>query len=195
MIRKVFTCFALIAAVWCRAALPEAVVQACLTPTIHDGVSPQPWALMTAEAWDNGAMRITESAEVSVTAQTCHAHPMDWLTADLRITTPNQQPNPKAFQQTLTLVLRSKGVLPNFTCTLNFLDGAVLPPCEIIKWKGKLAIVSKQKDWYIVAEDPKMTITQTEEATPKTTLRLANVVLEKTATVEASITIGEGALP
>ena len=195
MIRKLFTCLALFAAVGCFAALPETVVQACLAPTVLDGVSPQPWVLMTAEAWDTGAMRITESPEASVTAQSCKPHPTEWLTADLRISTPNQQPHTQAFQQTLTIYLKARGVVPSMTCTLNFLDNAVLPPCEIIKWQGKLAIISKQKDWYIVAEDPKMTITQTDEASPKTTLRLPDVVLEKTAAIEAAITIGEGKLP
>jgi hypothetical protein len=40
-----------------------------------------------------------------------------------------------------------------------------------------------------------MTITQTEEAMPKTTLSLSTIKLEKFTSASASIRVGEGPLP
>lgn len=182
-------------AVYCRAALPDAVVQACLTPTITDAISSQTWTVMTVDAWDTGAIHITETADAAISSKPGAPHPLDWATTEVSLSTPLDCTDGAAVRQTLTLKLTAKSVVPKLDCTITLLNQAHLPPCEITSWQGKLAIVSKAKDWYIVANDPEMTVTQTDEASPRTTLRRTKLIVEKFKSVEASILVGEGPLP
>jgi hypothetical protein len=177
-----------------RAALPDAVVQACLAPSITDSTVNQTWTIMTAETWENSPMTITETAEASLTAQPGKPHPLEWLTSQITISTPNGDDDSVPLQQTLTIQVTAKGVVPKLTCTINFLDGARLPPCEVITWQGKVAVVSKQKDWYLLALDPAMTVLQTAEQQPRTSIRLPDVTLEKFKSAEGALLIGEGPL-
>lgn len=176
------------------AVLPEAVVEACLAPSITDTTANQTWTLMTADTWNESPIVIAETAEATLNTQPGKPHPLDWLVSEIQISTPNSADENAPLQQMLSIKVTAKGVVPKLTFSINFLDNAVLPPCEVITWEGKVAVVSKQKDWYIVANDPAMTVVQTAEKTPRTSIRFANVTLEKFQSATGAILIGEGPL-
>ncbi|MBQ9693879.1 MAG: hypothetical protein IJV69_03905 [Kiritimatiellae bacterium] len=178
-----------------QAALPEAVVQACLAPSITEHVSGQTWQLMTADSWDRGAMRVTETAEGTITSQTTAPHPQGWAETEVAILQSHDSLERPSLEQTLTLTMKAKGIVPKLEATLIFLNQAHLPPCSVTTWQGKLALVAKEKDWYIIADDPAITITQTDEARPRTSIRLPKLTLEKLTSASAAIRVGEGALP
>lgn len=194
--KRWFFLFCIVGFAWgVRAALPDAVVQACLAPRIFDATSGQSWTLMTAADWANGAMDIAESAEASTFTQVGKPHPMDWATTALTLTQPNPGAERPESEQRLEITFRAKAVVPEMEIDLWLIDKALLPPCEVIKYQGKLAIVSKQKDWYILAGDSKMTVTQTDESPQKTTLQCPKTTVKKLTTFSASLYVGEGALP
>lgn len=178
----------------CKADLPDAVVQACLSPSITESVSNQTWTVMDAKTWDEGAVEVVETPEASLTSRAGNPHPLKWATTEICLSTPAENVSTDALQQTLTVKVKAQGVVPKLTCSINFIDHAKLPPCKVITWQGKLALVSTQNDWYILADHPEITISQTSEATPRTIVRLPNISLEKYASTEASIRVGEGAL-
>jgi hypothetical protein len=178
-----------------RAELPDAVVQACLAPSVTEHVSGQTWQLMTATAWERGALRIAETAEATLATQPAAIHPQGWMETEITLVQPHDTAERIATEQTLTLKLKAKGVVPKLEATVIFLNQAKLPPCTIETYQGKLAIVAKAKDWYILAEDPATTVTQTDEAQPRTTMRLQKVALEKLDAAAVSIRVGEGSLP
>ena len=177
-----------------RAELPDAVVQACLAPSVTEHASGLTWQLMTAKAWDRGAVQIRETAEATLTTQSAAAHPQGWMETAITVTQPHDTAERIATEQTLTIKLKAKGVVPKLEATVIFLDQAKLPPCSIVTHQGKLAIVSKAKDWDILADDPAITVTLTDEAQPRTTMRLQKVPLEKLDATEVSIRVGEGQL-
>lgn len=178
----------------CKADLPDAVIHACLSPSITESTSNQTWAVMDAKTWDEGALEIVETQTATLTSRAGNAHPLNWATTEICLATPVESASADALQQTLTLKVKAQGVVPKLTCSINFIDHAKLPPSKVITWQGKLALVSKQNDWYIIAEHPEITISQTSETTPRTIMRLPNLTLEKHASIEASIRVGEGAL-
>lgn len=185
----------LIGAVALRAELPESVVKACLAPVIYDCTSYQSWAVMSATQWDNSATQIAELETETISSQRGQPHPLNWAVTEVAIVQPLAGAERPETEQRLTLSVRGKGVLPKLELSLHFIDKAILPPCKVVTHQGKLALVSLQNDWYIIAEDPAMTITQTDEETPRTTLALPEVVIEKAGQIRASILVGEGLLP
>lgn len=178
-----------------RANLPESVINACLAPGAYEDVSGQQWALMSADTWENAAVRITETPTASITTQDVFPHPQGWLEGEISVIQFADGAEIPPHEQRLSLTLQAKNVVPKVTLSLYFLNGARLPPCAIVTHQGKLTIVSNRKDWYIIAEDPAMTITQTDEEHPRTTLTLPAQTLEKSGRLSASIRVGEGALP
>jgi hypothetical protein len=176
------------------AALPEAVVEACLAPSITDTTANQTWPLMTANTWHESPIVIAETPEATLNTQPGKPHPLDWLVSEIQISTPNSADETTPLKQTLTIKVTAKGVVPKLTFTINFLDNALLPPCEVITWEGKVAVVSQQKDWYILATDPQMTVVQTAEKAPRTSIRFPNMTLEKFNAATGAIIIGEGPL-
>jgi hypothetical protein len=195
--KKSFLCFsfASLFVLLARAELPESVIQACLSPSLTEHISGQTWQLMDLTTWDTTSMRITETPDATITAKAATAHPQSWATTEMSITQPNDTDARLATEQTLTIKVTAKNVVPSLSVSFYFLNNATLPPCKVITKNGKLTIVSNQNDWYIIADDPAMTITQTEEAMPKTTLSLSTIKLEKFTSASASIRVGEGPLP
>ena len=195
--KKNLLCFTLISlfTLLARAELPESVIQACLSPSLTEHVSGQTWQLMDMTTWDTTAVRIIETADASITSKSTTPHPQAWATAEMSITQPHDTETKLAMEQTLTVKVTAKGVVPNLKISFLFLNNVHLPPCKVVTKNGKLTIVSNQNDWYIIADDPNMTITQTEEDAPKTTLSLSAINLEKFTSTSASIRVGEGPLP
>lgn len=193
--KTLLTLLTLFCAVLVKAALPDAVLKAVLSPAITDTTLERTWQLTTPETWLSSPTRVSELGGMTTSVQSGADHPSGWVKTELILTMPPQtdaNPNPI---QTFTLKATPVGVTPKTTLTFLFLNQAVLPPCSVRTWKGCPALVSDANDWYIIAQDPKARITRSDTDPVKTTLAVADCTTGKTQPVSRAVLLGEGPLP
>ncbi len=195
MLRTIFIVFFALIAMTAVAALPDAVLDACLAPEVTEHATGQSWTILTRKAWDNGLLEVSENAGVTTIRCVGKDHPQGWVTTEVKAVAPNPteaQPTP---MQVLTILATPKGVVPRMTLDITLIKQAKLPPFTIQPWGNRIALVADAKDWYIIAEHPNAKMTQAKTPDKAVTLKVINLVAEGAETVSASIKIGEGPLP
>lgn len=176
-------------------ALPDAVLEACFSPTLTDHISGKTWQVTSQEQWENSPLAISELGGVTTAKQAGNEHPDGWVKTEVTLVAPPQTATTPCPTQTFTIKALPVGITPKTTLTFTFLNQAQLPPHTVRTWQGFPALVSKANDWYIIAQDAKAVITTTNKAPVKTTLAVPNCSSEKTTPLSQSILVGEGPLP
>lgn len=193
--KPVVITLALFCAALARAALPEAVLQALLSPVLSDTLSRKSWQVTTPERWIGSPTRVSELGGITTSVQSGADHPDGWVRTELILTMPPRTDETPQPTQTFTVKALPLGVTPKTTLTFTFLNEAELPPCTVRTWQGFPALVAVSGDWYIIAQDAKARITQSHDTPMKTTLSVSDCTTEKTSPLSRSILIGEGPLP
>ncbi len=177
-----------------RAALPDAVLEACLRPTLTEEAFGLSWHATTRQDWERAPLRVTE-AEGRVTAEADGAeHPNGWVKTRLTLSQPpltDANPRPT---QTFTVTATPTGVTPSTTLRFELLKDAPLPPCKPQAWGGRIALVADAGDWYVIADNPKAQLIRAEGDPVRWTLRETRTVDARTP-ASAAILVGEGPLP
>ncbi len=178
-----------------HAELPEAVLEACLSPSIYDHSLNQTWTVMTRQVWEEQPLEVVEGEATTTIRLAGTPHPNDWLTTEVEVITPTPteaQPQPI---QTFTVRARSAGVVPIMTLDFTLLNQAKLPPYSVQAWGNRIALVAKAEDWYIIANEPTAKLTQAKTEDKAATLVVPQVILQRTTDAQVSLLIGEGPLP
>lgn len=176
-------------------ALPDSVLEACFSPALTEQISGKTWQVTSQEKWENSPLHISEAGGVTTASQPGAEHPNGWVKTEVILLAPPQTDANPLPTQTFTVKATPVGITPKTTLTFTFLNQAVLPPHTIRTWNGFPAIVATAGDWYIIAQDAKAAITETNQDPVKTTLFIANSSTEKTTPIAHSILVGEGPLP
>lgn len=178
-----------------RAELPPAVLEACLRPTLTEHASGQTWAAMTRAKWEAAPLRVHERGGLQVAEADGLAPTNGWAAVTLTLSQRQQTAaNPRPMQ-TFAVSARPVHPLREATFDVALIRDAPLPPCSVRQWGGRVALVAEAGDWYVVAGDPKATLTRTEGAEPRWTLALKGLRATPDAPATASLLVGEGALP
>ncbi len=182
-----------------RAGLPEAILDACLAPSVTEHATGRTWQACTRKAWETRPLRVHERDGLQIAEQDGAEHPSGWVKTTLTLTQkPQSAANPRP-TQTFTVTATPTGVLPETTLTIALLKDAPLPPCTVRQWGDRLALVADAGDWYLIAGRPKDTFVQREDpAAPgkrRWTLTAENLRAKGQTPVRAAFLIGEGALP
>ncbi len=178
-----------------RAELPPAVLEACLTPTLTERASGQTWAAMTRARWEAAPLRVHERDGLQIAEADGLAPTNGWAAVTLTLSQrPQSAANPRPMQ-TFAVAARPLPPLRETTFDVALLHDAPLPPCTVRQWGGRVALVADAGDWYLVAGDPKATLTRTEGARPRWTLALRGLPAKLGVPATATLLVGEGALP
>lgn len=177
-----------------RAALPEAVLEACLRPTLTEEASGATWHATTRQDWERAPLRVTE-AQNRLTAEADGAeHPNGWVKTRLTLSQPPQTDAAPRPTQTFTVTATPTGVTPTTTLRFELIKDAPLPPCKATVWGGRPALVADAGDWYVIAANPKARLIRAEGTPPRWTLR-ETLTVDARVPASAAILIGEGPLP
>ena len=145
-----------------RAELPPAVLDACLRPTLTEHASGQTWAAMTRAKWEAAPLRVHERGGLQVAEADGLAPTNGWAAVTLTLSQrPQTAANPRPMQ-TFAVSARPVHPLREATFDVALIRDAPLPPCSVRQWGGRVALVAEAGDWYVVAGDPKATLTRTE---------------------------------
>lgn len=186
----------IIAADALRAALPDAVRQACFSAAVTERTTGSSWGVSSWETWRGNPMRIREVGEDTIAEQDGTASPAGWATTTVSLLMPRQtEANPQPTQRLTVTVTPTEAIPEKAVFDILLLKDAPLPPCSVKPWGNRIAIVSDASDWYLAADDSKARVSVQEGADRKTTVKLEGLSPKGKAPVSATLLVGEGPLP
>ncbi len=194
MLRKLSLIGALFCATTAMAILPDAVLDACLSPEVTEHATGKSWTIMTRKAWDNGLLEVSEKGTVTTISCIGKEHPQGWVTTAISVIAPMPTEEHPMPMQTLTVEATAQGILPKMTLDLTLIKQAKLPAYTIQPWGDRMAVVAEAQDWYLIADHPNAKVVQAKNADKQLTIQVPQLIAEGATTVRASLKIGEGPL-
>lgn len=178
-----------------RAELPTSVLEACLAPKLFDHTTSQVWEVTNRARFEGGDVTISEFAGAFSATQAGKPHPNEWGTTQVTLRSPVVSAANPTPRQTFEVAFTAGQVVPQMTIDFILIDNAALPPYEVKAWGNYPALVSKAGDWYVIACNPKATITLTQETPQRTTVAVKGITVSKGSSAREAFWIGEGPLP
>lgn len=177
------------------AVLPERVEEACFTAEVTEFHSGRSWRLTSWEKWKGvSGMQVTMDEKMLCATLAGAAHPDQWYTTSLMLQSPVLTDFVYQPLQTLTITVKSEGLVEKDKLLVRPIVESPLPPFTIETKAGRLALIAKDKQWYIVIDDPKARVLRDSADESIVTVECEVRVLASRQSLQTKLYVGEGEL-